>query len=65
MEITFANQRQVEIADLLWVAQSQKEVDAVIRKYGREAVVVQHMMVAAAFDNVTDVSDAAHVLEKF
>lgn len=63
MEILFANKRQVEIADLLWVANSQKEVDAVIRKFGHEAVVVQQMIIAAAFDEITDVSDAAHVLE--
>lgn len=63
MEILFANKRQVEIADLLWAADTQKEADAVIRKFGREAVVVQQMIIAAAFDNITDVSDAAHVLE--
>jgi hypothetical protein len=65
MEIMFENARQVEIADLLWVADSQKEVDAVIRKFGREAVVVQQMIIAAAFDEITDVSDAEQVLEKF
>jgi hypothetical protein len=65
MEIQFANARQVEIADLLWVADSQKEVDAVIRKFGREAVVVQHMIIAAAFDEISDVSQAAEVLGKF
>lgn len=63
MEIQFANQRQVEIADLLWAADTQQEAAAVIRKFGHEAIVVHSMIVAAAFDEVTDVSDAAHVLE--
>ncbi len=65
MEIQFANDRQVEIADLLWAADSQKEVDVVIRKFGREAVVVQHMIIAAAFDEVSDVSAAVEVLTRF
>lgn len=65
MEITFANKRQVEIADLLWAAETQREVDAVIRTFGHDAVVVQQMIIAAAFDNINDVSDAAHVLKGF
>ena len=65
MEIQFANARQVEIADLLWAADTQQEAQAVIRKFGREAVVVQQMILAAAFDEVSDVSDAQEVLGKF
>lgn len=65
MEITFATQRQVQIADLLWAADTQQEAQAVIRKFGHEAVVVQQMIIAAAFDEVTDLSDAQHVLKGF
>ena len=63
MEITFANKHQVEIADLLWAADTQAAADEIVRKFGREAEVVRQMIVAAAFDEITDVSDAAHVLE--
>lgn len=65
MEIVFANKRQVEIADLLWAADSQKEVDAVIRVFGHDAIVVQQMMIAAAFDQVEDLDQARNILEKF
>lgn len=65
MEIQFANQKQVAIADLLWAANTQKEVDAVIRVFGHDAIVVQQMMIAAAFDQVDDVSQAQSILEKF
>lgn len=65
MEILFANKRQVEIADMLWAADTQQEAAAVIRKFGHDAIVVHSMIVAAAFDEIEDVSDAAHVLRGF
>lgn len=65
MEIRFANSTQCEIADLLWACESQAEADVVIRKFGHDAVVVQQMIIAAAFDEITDVSQAQSILEKF
>jgi hypothetical protein len=62
MDIQFATQRQVEIADLLWVAEDEAEVAAVIRKFGRDAVVVREMMIAAAMDEIDDTELAAEFL---
>lgn len=63
MNIVFANQKQVAIADLLWAANTQEEAQAVIKVFGKEAEVVYNMMVAAAFDEVNDVTQAAEILE--
>jgi hypothetical protein len=63
MEIRFANEKQCAIADLLWAAQSHDEAMAVIRVFGKEAEVVYHMLVAAEFDGVEDVTQAAQILE--
>lgn len=65
MEIRFANQKQVAIADLLWAANTQDEAQAVIRVFGKEAEIVYNMIVAAAFDEVNDVTQAQELLEKF
>lgn len=65
MEIRFETQKQCEIADLLWAADSQTDVDAVIRVFGHEAVVVQQMIIAASLDDINDVSLAQSILEKF
>lgn len=63
MNILFENAAQVAIADLLWAAQTQEEVDVVIRVFGPQAVVVQNMLVAAALDEVTEVDQAKEILE--
>lgn len=65
MEILFANRRQVEIADLLWAADTEEEIQLLTKIYGDEVKVVREMLVAAAFDEVNDVSDAKAILEKF
>jgi hypothetical protein len=62
MDIKFATQRQVEIADLLWVAEDEAEVAAVIRKFGKDAVVVRELMIAAAMDEIDDTELAAEFL---
>jgi hypothetical protein len=63
MDIQFATQRQVEIADLLWVAEDEAEVAAVIRKFGKDAVVVREMMIAAAMDEIDDTELASEVIK--
>lgn len=65
MEILFATKEQCEIADLLWACESNEEALQVVRTYGKPAEVVYNMMVAAAFDDVTDVTQAQSILEKF
>lgn len=65
MEIQFANKRQVEIADLLWSAQSMEEVEKIIRVFDHDARVVYNMILAASFDEVSDLTEAQQVLGKF
>ena len=65
MELQLQNAEQHRIADLLWVAQSQREVDAVLRAFGHNAYVVYNMMIAATFDQVDDTNLAEQALDKF
>lgn len=65
MEIQFKTAQQHAIADLLWTADSEGQVAEIIHQYGQVAVVVREMMIAAAFDEVNDLTDAQHVLGKF
>ncbi len=65
MELKLQNQDQVKIADLLWNAQSQKEVNMILRVFGHDARVVYEMMIAATYDQITDTPDADRVIDKF
>ncbi len=65
MELKLQNAAQHKIADLLWVAQSQQEVNAILRVFGHDAQVVYNMMVAETFDDVDSVEDAEAVLRKY
>jgi hypothetical protein len=65
MELKLQNAAQVKIADLLWVAESQKEVDAILRVFGHDARVVYDMMIAATYDQVEDTPDADRVIQQF
>lgn len=65
MELKLQNAAQVKIADLLWVAQSQEEVNAILRVFGHDARVVHAMMIAATFDEVDNTDLASQVLDKF
>ena len=62
MELQLQNKAQHKIADLLWVAQSQQEVDSILRVFGHDAHVVYNMMLAAVYDEVDEVHDAARVI---
>ena len=58
MELQLSNKRQHEIADLMWEAQTNDEVNKLINQFGHDALVVYHMMVAATFDD-TENTDLA------
>lgn len=62
MELTLATARQHKIADLLWIAVDEQEVAEIVQKYGRDAVVVRELMIAAAMDEINDTDLAAEVL---
>lgn len=63
MELKLQNEAQHKIADLLWVAQSQDEVNSILRVFGHDARVVHNMMIAAVYDDIEDVSEASHYLK--
>lgn len=63
MELKLQNPAQVKIADLLWTAQTQDEVNAILRVFGHDAAVVYNMMLAATFDEVEDTSQALALLK--
>ena len=62
MELQLRSAEQVKIADLLWAADSQAEVDRIVRVFGHDGRIVYEMLLAAHFDSVDDVSDAKAVL---
>lgn len=64
MELQLQNANQHRIADLLWNAQNQKQVNIILRLFGHDAQVVYHMMIAATFDEVDSVVDAEDILER-
>jgi len=64
MELQLQNEAQVKIADLLWAAESLKEVNSIIKVFGHDARVVYDMMIAATFDEVEDTQDASRVIQQ-
>lgn len=64
MELQLANKIQHHIADLLWEAKSTSEVKEIIGIYGKDAVVVFVMMLAAYYDNVDSVDLVQPILER-
>ena len=63
MELRLQNRAQHKIADMLWTAQTQQEVNMILRVFGHDAHVVYNMMLAATFDEVTDTPDADRVIK--
>lgn len=64
MELQLQNEHQCKIADLLWIAQTPKEVDAILRIFGHDAQVVYEMMLASHCDEVEDVKDANKIIQE-
>ncbi len=55
--------RQQQIADLLWVADTDDALRTILRMFGDEAKLVQEMIVLAAIDQVEDVDLANNVID--
>jgi len=64
MELQLQNANQHRIADLLWNAQNQKQVNIILRLFGHDAHVVFNMMMAAYFDECMDTDIAEDILER-
>ena len=64
MELQLANKIQHHLADLLWEAKCTSEVKEIIGIYGKDAVVVFVMMLAAYYDNVDSVDLVQPILER-
>ena len=57
---------QVTIADFLWEADTQEELDVVSEAFGSEEVeVIKQLMLAAMFDDVEDLSQANELLKSY
>lgn len=63
MQIEFANQLQAEIARLLWSADTPDQVAKIRRRFGVDAEVVYHMIVATALDEIPGHELAGMLLE--
>lgn len=63
MELLLANKRQHHIADLLWEATDNTQVESIIKKFGVDARIVFDMMMAAYFDECMDTDIAESILE--
>jgi len=64
MKLVLKNDFQVHIANLLWAATDQKQVNYILSVLGTEAQVVYELMIATAFDEVTETDLAELVLDK-
>lgn len=66
IELSGLTSTQCVIADFLWEVDSQEDMDTLLAVFGdSEVQVVQELMVAAAFDEVTDLALANEVLGRF
>ncbi len=65
LHIEFETEQQIEIAGMLWDAETEEDVNQILEAYGIEAVVVREMMVAATYDTTTDLRTATRYLKKF
>ena len=63
MELKLQNSTQVKIADLFWVAQTEEEVNVILKVFGHDARVVYNMMLAETYDQITDTPDADRVIK--
>lgn len=64
MELILKNKEQHKIADMLWTAQSQDEVNQILRVFGHDARVVYDLMIAATFDDVDNTDMAVSVINQ-
>jgi hypothetical protein len=65
MELKLQNPDQIKIADLLWVAETQEEVNVILKVFGHDARVVYELMIAATYDQVEDTPDADRVIQRY
>jgi len=67
MEIHGLNPLYQTLADMMWACEGEDGVQALIREYGRPAITVYELMVAAHYDDniqtYEDVALAQHVLD--
>lgn len=54
MQIEGLTPEQVTIANCLWAAQTLVEVEAIVRHYGPIAATIKELIIAAAFDEETN-----------
>ena len=64
MEINGFSELQAQIADQMWECETNEEVNNLVRQYGRDAITVYEMIIAAYTDeNCTDLAQAQAIIE--
>lgn len=63
MELKLQNAKQHHIADLMWAAKTDEDVNTLLQTYGRDGRIVYELMIAATFDEVRDTDIAEDVLK--
>lgn len=64
MEIKFSNEKQCNIADMIWQAEDCKEVNRIVNIFGHDGYVVYNMILAHHLDTKMETDLAQQVLEK-
>lgn len=64
MEFQLSSPLQHHIADLMWKATDREQVKDIIKVYGKDAVLVLEMMLAAYYDNVDSTDLAQEVISE-
>lgn len=65
IQIAGFTQRQGDLATMIWNTESADKVNAIIAQHGVDAIIARDMILAAVFDEITDIDQAEQVLEKF
>lgn len=63
MKLKLQNAKQHHIADLMWAAKTDEDVNTLLQTYGRDARIVYELMIAATFDEVKDTDIAEDILK--
>ena len=65
IEINGLTDRQKEIADMLWVAETMDQVNNIVEFFGPDGQIVSDMLIAATYDDIEETTQAAELLKKF
>ena len=59
--------KQVGLCEIVWRAQTEAEIDALVLEHGVDVIIIRNMMIAEYLDQVaarTDISGTRNILDK-